>query len=267
MALQAVLADIKSADCTDLLCLGDICNFGPYPKACLELVRSLDCVVLQGNHELYVLGKRVPDDWETDPLWSPLRWTMERLNSADFDYIRSLPFSHELPTVGCRRSLATHATPVSQFSPVKSDIAYADIGKNIGHLQDTYLFCGHTHAPLFYQWESSYIVNPGSVGAPLDGTPHAKYAIATQHATGWHIEFRQVAYDYAAMQRAYLTSGLQASNPLLIAATRHQQSLSRNYLFKLIDTIRTYAQERNATVADIYDQFPVPSELLPYLDE
>ncbi|MGB1253599.1 MAG: metallophosphoesterase family protein, partial [Candidatus Promineifilaceae bacterium] len=186
--------------------------------------------------------------------------------SADFDYMRSLPLSHDLPSAGHRRTLATHATPVSQFSVVKSDIPYAEIGQNIGYLENTYLFCGHTHAPLFYQWESSYIVNPGSVGSPLDGTPHAKYAIATQHATGWHIEFRQVAYDYAAMQRSFVTSGMQAFNPLLTMGIRHQQSLSRSYLSELIGSIRAYARERNASAADIYDEFPFPSELLPYLD-
>lgn len=267
LALEAVLADIETADCTDLVCLGDICTMGPQPKACLDRVRGLDCVVLQGNHELYVLGQHMPDDWERNPLWTPTKWTQHQLDAADLAYLRTLPITFDLPKAGERRTIATHASPVSQFTPLKSDIPYHKIGENLGYLADTYLFCEHTHAPLFYQWESSYIINPGSVGVPLDGTRHAKYAIATLHDSGWHIEFRQVAYDYEAVQQSFITTGLQATNPLLFAAVRHQLALGRGYLFGLIREIRMYAQERNAAVADIYDAFPIPDELRSYLEE
>ena len=43
-----------------------------------------------------------------------------------------------------------------------------------------------------------YIVNPGSVGQPRDGSPLAAYAILDEAAAT--VEFRRVAYDIAAAQ-------------------------------------------------------------------
>src|SRR3954452_6156476 len=51
-AFRAVLDDIRSQKFTRMICLGDIVGYAASPKECVEVVRSLDCEVLMGNHDL-----------------------------------------------------------------------------------------------------------------------------------------------------------------------------------------------------------------------
>ncbi|WP_302083090.1 metallophosphoesterase family protein [Salinibaculum rarum] len=47
-ALDAVLDDLP--DVNAVVCLGDIVGYGPQPAACLDTVREVADVVVQGNH-------------------------------------------------------------------------------------------------------------------------------------------------------------------------------------------------------------------------
>ena len=48
-ALEAVLADISAVD--SLICAGDIVGYNPWPAECVERVRDVSSIVVQGNHD------------------------------------------------------------------------------------------------------------------------------------------------------------------------------------------------------------------------
>jgi len=48
-ALENVEKDIKSQQVDEIVCLGDIVNFGAFPKECLDWVRENCSVVLRGE--------------------------------------------------------------------------------------------------------------------------------------------------------------------------------------------------------------------------
>ena len=50
-ALEVVLADAREQGCTDFVCLGDVVGYNANPSECLEIVRSMDCPVVKGNHD------------------------------------------------------------------------------------------------------------------------------------------------------------------------------------------------------------------------
>ncbi|MEE3179221.1 MAG: metallophosphoesterase, partial [Verrucomicrobiota bacterium] len=50
-ALNAVLEDAASQDCTDRVCLGDIVGYNANPGECLDLIREMECPVVKGNHD------------------------------------------------------------------------------------------------------------------------------------------------------------------------------------------------------------------------
>ena len=52
------------------------------------------------------------------------------------------------------------------------------------------------------QVDATTVVNPGSVGQPRDGNPHARYAVITDGV----VEMKQVAYDIDATIRAVKAS-------------------------------------------------------------
>jgi diadenosine tetraphosphatase ApaH/serine/threonine PP2A family protein phosphatase len=81
------------------------------------------------------------------------------------------------------------------------------------------VLCGHSHlqhtalAP-----GGRLVVNPGSVGCPRHadnaepwiaeaGSPHARYAIATQRAGRWSIELFALAYDWEAVVQRAVANG------------------------------------------------------------
>src|SRR5437879_5073636 len=50
-ALQAVLQDADKEKVTHFVCIGDIVGYGADPKACLDIVRKLNCPTIKGNHD------------------------------------------------------------------------------------------------------------------------------------------------------------------------------------------------------------------------
>src|SRR5262245_13997531 len=51
VAFEAVLADIARQRIDDIVCLGDICGYGPQPIECIQKVREVAAWCLLGNHD------------------------------------------------------------------------------------------------------------------------------------------------------------------------------------------------------------------------
>lgn len=259
-ALEAVLADIRQAAVDQIICLGDIANAGPHPGECLDMVRDLNGVSLQGNHELYLLGQIDDESWHTCPTWSPLRWARRQLRPDQLDYIAQLPPTYELPGNGRLSTLLVHASPLNQYVGFQAHHSDEEIAHRMNGVDDVTLFCGHTHQPLYRRWSNAWLVNVGSVGMPLDGTPAAKYVIATQQRHHWHVEFRIIEYNIAHLMAEFDRVGLQKEGGVVTAAFRYQmltgQSVANPYLARL----RHYASERGLTVSQAYLDYPVPPE-------
>jgi predicted phosphodiesterase len=49
VALDAALADIESEHVDQIVCLGDVAEFGPHPREVLARLRALGCPVIMGN--------------------------------------------------------------------------------------------------------------------------------------------------------------------------------------------------------------------------
>lgn len=79
-AFQKVLEDAGNWD--KVIFLGDIANFGPNPKECVDLLRSLDPVCIMGNHDYLISGawgKRNSFD----------EWSRDQLNQSQLDWIKT----------------------------------------------------------------------------------------------------------------------------------------------------------------------------------
>ena len=51
IALEAVLADIQQQKIDQIICLGDVVTIGFQPKKTLDMIRSLGCPCIMGNHD------------------------------------------------------------------------------------------------------------------------------------------------------------------------------------------------------------------------
>ena len=142
------------------------------------------------------------DRWAGDPPTAPDDAGLQEaiadcrgaLGDAVAGELGALPFEAEL--AGAR---IVHASPVSDLRSFAPEPDPEDEELLDGTTHPRLLF-GHTHVQFRRPAGSADVelVNPGSVGMPLDGDPRAAYALIHPDRT---LELRRVAYDTAAAHR------------------------------------------------------------------
>src|ERR1700722_4401131 len=88
-ALDAVLAAAKGR-WERVVCLGDIVGYGPDPNEVVERVRSLDAVVIRGNHDKGVSDSANAEDFNPVAR-AVVGWTHDRLTDDNRIYVDKLP--------------------------------------------------------------------------------------------------------------------------------------------------------------------------------
>jgi len=194
-ALQAALDDGRARGATRWLLGGDMVAFGAWPDETLGRLHELERTTwIRGNTERWLLDRS--DLPAEHPLSAALTVCREALGDVRSEALALLP---ESARVG-KRSAAWHGSPLSDmrsFAPETSE----DDAELLAGVADGRLFFGHTHLQFMRPASAGTVelVNPGSVGLPLDGDPRAAYALV--HDDG-QVELRRVAYDHAGSARA-----------------------------------------------------------------
>lgn len=193
-ALDAVLEHARGRGATRWLIGGDVAAFGGHPAATVQRLRSLpDARWLRGNWERWAIEPdAVPDAPVPRSAAVSVRAALgEQLVAT----LGALPAS--LPLDGGGR--AWHGSPVSDvrsFLPLPAP----DEDELLAGVDAVRLVFGHTHLPfrriaLRDGAPPVELVNPGSVGLPLDGDRRAAYA--TVDGDG-RVEHHRVPYDTGA---------------------------------------------------------------------
>src|SRR6266508_3187346 len=88
-ALEAV-AEKARGEYDRAICCGDLVGYGPNPNEVTEYVRSLDPLVIRGNHEKAALG--MVDLTLFNPLAKKAAlWTQSVLSPENRDYLAAIP--------------------------------------------------------------------------------------------------------------------------------------------------------------------------------
>jgi predicted phosphodiesterase len=223
VALDAVLADVDLEAVDQIWCLGDLVGYGPSPNQCINRLREFsDYHCVAGNHDWAAISRI--DIAEFNPsAQMACRWAGQQLSPENRDYLERLPT--RIVQGNCT---LVHGSP---REPIWEYIIYPSTAQLNFQFFDSHLcFVGHTHAPAVFHEETStqkfeisipvadqpiriddnrLIVNPGSVGQPRDGDPHAAYMILDEEAR--IIEYHRVSYDIALTQDLMLEKGLPDS--------------------------------------------------------
>jgi diadenosine tetraphosphatase ApaH/serine/threonine PP2A family protein phosphatase len=211
LALEAVIADIRTQGIDAIVNLGDMVS-GPL-DACrtMDVLKALDAVHVLGNHDRYLIDRPLEKmgSWERD--------VYTQLDASDLDWLRAIP-----PTRLFRNSVfLCHATPASdeaywlEAALPSGIVAMAPldaIEKAAEGITQSLILCAHTHiARAVRLRDGRMVVNPGSVGLPgyranhpvphvvEAGTPDARYAILELRDERWRVTFRHVPYDHDTM--------------------------------------------------------------------
>ena len=210
-ALESVLEDIKTQNCDQIVCLGDVIGYGPQPQECVDLAQTFDACIL-GNHDLAALFD--PEGFSS-AAESAILWTRAQIETGDSpeNCLRRLEFIAHLPRT--RREGKITFVHGSVRNPINEYVFPEDVYnrrkmEKLFSLVQHVCFQGHTHVPgvftsetfhrpeeIDFQYElteEKAMINVGSVGQPRDGDWRSCYVILEDTS----VTFRRVDYDFEA---------------------------------------------------------------------
>jgi diadenosine tetraphosphatase ApaH/serine/threonine PP2A family protein phosphatase len=185
-ALEAVLADARAAGAQRFLLGGDYALFGPFQAESVAALQGLEQATwIRGNVDRWAAN---PSDLPADDvLPRAVADCREALGAGLADELGTLP--EQVVVDGTRYCHASPLSDMRSFLPEPGD----DDEEMLAGASERRVVFGHTHLQFRRGGPGgAELLNPGSVGLPLDGDARAAYALA--HADG-SIEHRRVDYD------------------------------------------------------------------------
>jgi predicted phosphodiesterase len=194
-ALEAVVADAESEDVSRWLLGGDYASWSPWPLETIERLRALpNATWIRGNGERWL---REP------PVDRPE--VIEALSERDSGlgteegWLYSLQERYELHGV-----LYVHGSPLSDVESFAAEPQEGEERMLVGVRGRTVVF-GHSHLQFRRPGPSgTELLNPGSVGMPLDGDTRAAWAVRPDEGD---FEFRRTEFDVERVAAAWRKLG------------------------------------------------------------
>jgi predicted phosphodiesterase len=202
-ALEAVLADMTTFDVDHVVVAGDSINWGPHSAEVIERIMQNRWAVIRGNHEFYMLEWERPEVPEYRRAWTLPRWLNETIPVYWRRIIASLPDTLALHYHGAPPVQVIHASPGDHWRGIYESTTDDEITAMLRDIEPETVIVGHTHLQMQRQSGRWQIVNPGSVGNPLNGIPGAYYMLLEGSEAGWTPVFRRVEYDRTPVYDAY----------------------------------------------------------------
>src|ERR1700719_1812203 len=223
--LTALEAALQAAEgkWDKVICLGDIVGYGPDPNEVIDRIRALNAVTIRGNHDKAGSGIADADDFNPVARSAAL-WTRDQLRPENRDYLEKLPTGPLLIdgfTIvhGAARdedeyvfapaqaldSLLDAPSPVTFFGHTHLQGGFTMHDDKIGvlHFKPA---SGNLFSTLTLEDNTTYLINPGSIGQPRDGDTRSAFVIADlEHKS---VEFWRVAYDIESVQQRMSKAGL-----------------------------------------------------------
>lgn len=201
-ALQAIREDADA-----VVCLGDVVSYGPFPRECVAWVREHATYAVRGNHDTALAYRVDPKaaGFKQELARATLAHHRQILAREDVAWLRRLPREVSFRFDG----YSFHAVHASPRDPLYSyrltpDLDDEALKKDLEGVRADLILVGHTHLPMSRGAWTKVILNPGSVGQPLDGNPRASYAVIQDGVT----EIRRVPYDIEATIAGIRAMGL-----------------------------------------------------------
>lgn len=194
IALDAVIEEMGDVD--EIVCVGDVVGYYPWPGECIDRLRDLDIHAVRGNHDSAVIDRS--SFRFNDMARAGVSYAIDVLEDEHFDWLESLPvtqveFDGSMKLVHGHPADPDRYTYPDSFSPKLLD-------------SEEILALGHTHVQHVERYPDGIVLNPGSVGQPRDGDPRAGFAIVDLDELS--VEPRRVEYDIDAVDRKVKAVGL-----------------------------------------------------------
>jgi len=196
-ALDAVLADVELERPDAFLLGGDYGTPSPWPRETLDRLLQLEPATwIRGNGERWLREPPVdrPEVLETFEAFVP-----GSLPQAELDWLYGLP-----PQADVNRVLYVHGCVGRDDDSFARDPQPED-EQRIGDEHDRTIVFGHSHLQFRRPGpRGTDLINPGSVGMPLDGDVRAAWAVRTNDG---EFALRRTEYDVERAVAAWRAMG------------------------------------------------------------
>jgi predicted phosphodiesterase len=218
-----VEADIQKQGVDQIVCLGDAIQGGPQPAGVVQRLRRLNCPVVMGNADAWLISGEETADEGIPPerlrkMGKIRLWSLSQLTKEDIDFIASFQPTVTINLGDSMELLCFHGSPASFDDIILPAAPEDEFQKHLGPYADKVLTGGHTHAQQIRRNGKYFFFNPGSVGFAYShqqseegfhADPWAEYAILTADTSRGQVslEFRRIPFEAQEMIRIYRESG------------------------------------------------------------
>jgi len=220
-ALSAVFAHVRRKRWDKAIVLGDVVGYGANPNQTVDMIRELKpLVAIRGNHDKVCSGVEDGEMFNRVALQAAM-WTRRKLTPSNLRWLRALP---EGPVVVDGAFAVSHGTPIHEDAYIFGEIEALNVFRQTAF---PLCFFGHSHFPVVFGLSPDaiqtfltqppsfhfrlapgmrYLVNPGSIGQPRDGTPLASFAMFDSDTRA--VAIYRVLYKIERAQQKILDAGL-----------------------------------------------------------
>jgi predicted phosphodiesterase len=240
-ALEAVITELERLQPDYVVLDGDLINGVPFSGAVIDRVRDQDWAVVRGNHEFYYLDfgtERAEPGCEDPERWGQLHWLVEQITPDQGAYLALLPDERALFLPGTQPLCVAHGVPGRNRTGFHNETPATQVAAELAGITVPTVVSAHTHVQIDRhihhlppvdealippsrngtpRW---HLINPGSVGMPLNRDPQAQFALVEAvpeavEAGGWQAKFYRVDYDRRPALAAYTESGMAAAGGVM----------------------------------------------------
>ena len=213
-ALDTVLDTVKGR-WDKVVCLGDVVGYGPDPNEVVDRIREIDATTIRGNHDKAGSGLANADDF--NPVARNVaHWTKDHLRPENREWLEKLPTGPVTVDTFMMVHGAFRDEDEYVFAPAQALDSLLDARAQVTFFGHTHLQGGFTlfdnkvgvlhfkppagtnFSTLTTDMETTYLLNPGSIGQPRDGDTRSAFAIADLPNNV--VEFWRVPYDISSVQ-------------------------------------------------------------------
>jgi predicted phosphodiesterase len=223
--LDQVLRDIRQQGIEEIVCLGDALQGGSQPAETLARLRELQCPVVMGNADAWlVTGQETSPDETTSKQQQEVRaWSLQQLSTSDIAFIQSFHPTIEIALEGDKNLLCFHGSPSSFDDIILPSTADSIVRQLVSGHNATLFAGGHTHTQQMRRLDASWYINPGSVSLAYNWQfsnletkqetkqirvdPWSDYAIVSSEGGCLGITFRHVPFDVEKLGQIISASG------------------------------------------------------------